>query len=479
MKVGAHYILFLLFILPSASKKYTSSRENELMQNLRDGCGEFFPPSEPPTCQTKGPKWDERKKEKSAIKVFDTLAKSFHLESEYAFAKLHVGVMCNVSGEHRAILLMKIKRTATCSKSIFQSACEANSQRSVYCSWIGTLDNGNPDKMYGAACYPQGAMPPEEEMKLGEIDLCTEWKYGNTGVHRLVIPSQVSTWNTDFLVYYPPAADQRFGDSTMRQEKKYLNPERRTGLVGKGPWKRLGENRVDVPIFVRNYKGVRQIMVTKKSSTYEVITTTRGEVQLTGPVAMFYQKPKSSNEITEWTETTAEEYFYSLLVSSRGEKCSMEKLTKEMKGKRKIFNSYLSHPYETDNAWIKAKVYMLILFESSCLYSMNLKSPENYLDYQWKSYNDSTLRSLENVVNTVFDEKQSKIILAGSYLSPTKYLLYFIISAFIVTLILGGVAIGVSKFIALAIPFALIAVAAFIATAYVKKWFHKRTDINC
>ncbi|CDW58487.1 53 kDa excretory [Trichuris trichiura] len=461
-------------------QRLSPSQEKELAQTLKDGFGEFLPPLERPTRHEKGLKWDDQKKEKAARNVFNTLAKSFNLKAEYAFHKLHVGVICNVSGEHRAILLMKIKRTVSCSKGLFQSSCETKIQKDVFCSWIGTLENENQKKIIGAACYPQAAMPAEEETKLADIDLCSEWMFGSTGVHRLVIPSQVSTWNTNFLIYYPPATDQHFMNSVFREAgKKHVNPERRTGLVGQGPWKNLGENRMDIPILIRSYRGVRQIMVIKKNSSYEVTTTVRGTIYLNGPAAMFYRKPRSGNDLSGQTETTAEEYFHSLLESSSGWKCSREKLANEMKTKRKIFNSYLSHPYETDNAWVKAKVYIIIVPEDSCLYNMNLKAPENHLDYQWKSYNDSTLRSLESVVNTAFDEKQSKVIMAGSYLSPTKYILYFIISGFIVTLILIGVAIGVSKFIALAIPFALIAVAAFIATAYVKKWFHKSHDINC
>ncbi|CDW59703.1 hypothetical protein TTRE_0000804101, partial [Trichuris trichiura] len=292
---------------------------------------------------------------------------------------------------------------------LFQSSCETKIQKDVFCSWIGTLENENQKKIIGAACYPQGAMPAEEETKLADIDLCREWMFGSTGVHRLVIPSQVSTWNTDFLIYYPPATDQHFMNSVFREAgKKHVNPERRTGLVGQGPWKNLGENRMDIPILIRSYRGVKQIMVIRKNSSYEVTTTVRGTIYLNGPAAMFYRKPRSGNDLSGQTETTAEEYFHSLLESSPGWKCSREKLANEMKTKRKIFNSYLSHPYETDNAWVKAKVYIIIAPENSCLYNMNLKAPENHLDYQWKSYNDSTLRSLESVVNTAFDEKQSK-----------------------------------------------------------------------
>ncbi|CDW61194.1 hypothetical protein TTRE_0000963101 [Trichuris trichiura] len=92
-------------------------------------------------------------------------------------------------------------------------------------------------------------------MELAKLDLCRTWRYGNTRFHRLEIPRQVSSKATDFLLYYPPATDLEYhlivDEMGPEFSKVYVNQEGRTGLIGRGIWISLGENRMDIPILLR------------------------------------------------------------------------------------------------------------------------------------------------------------------------------------------------------------------------------------
>ncbi|KFD64184.1 hypothetical protein M514_23673 [Trichuris suis] len=493
MQAGSLCILLMLFVLLSAQKvnnyeicntfstttnrkpqkqmvypqNQRSIEENEeLTRYVTNGFGDILPRFEYPAYMKRKVEWKKEKRDEAARNVLYSFLKFYFTRpSDYTFDKVLAGAKCNISGDEGAIIHMKIKKNEECKKKFFWSACEPSNSTNVYCSWIGFLREEKHKQMLGAVCYSLPGISPEEEMKLAELDLCHEWSYGDTGFYRLVMPWQVTSWDTDFVLYYPPTTDlehlQFMHAPGKKSGKVYTNPERRTGIGGQGIWRKLGENQMDVPIFLRKYNGTRQIMV----------RTGYDDIKVTGPLAMFYRRPKSKDELSKWNQTSAEDYFYSLVEPQYREKCTMDKFLADLKGKRKIFNSYFSHPDETDHAWVKARVYMLILTETSCLYNMNLDAKENYLGFRWKTYNDSTLHAVENMVKTVFTDKETQLrITAGNYLSAARYLAYFVAASVAVTILLGGLAAIVPSMIALGIPVVILALAAIIRAVYLRGW---------
>ncbi|CDW58486.1 53 kDa excretory [Trichuris trichiura] len=457
------------------SQNQPRSPENEeLTRSLTTDFGDIIPRVEHLASNKQKVEWQKEKRDEAAKNVLYSFLKFYFTRApDYSFDKVIVGAKCNISGDEGAILHMKIKKREDCKKKFIWSTCKPVNATNVYCSWVGFLRGEKHKQMLGAVCYALPEISPEDEMILAQLDLCHEWNYANTGYYRLVLPWQVISWDKDFILYYPPTTDlnhlQFIHGKTKKDEETHVNPERRTGIAGQGIWKNLGENQMDIPIFLRKYNGTRQIMV----------RIGHEDIKVTGPLAMFYRKPKSKEELSKWNETSAEDYFYALVESSYKEKCTMDKFLADMKGKRKIFKSYFSHPDETDNAWVKARVYMLIIPETSCLYNLNLDASANYLGFQWKTYNDSTLLAVENVVKTVFTDQETQLrVTAGNYFSASRYLAYFVAAAVAVTILLGGLAAIVPSMIALGIPVVLLTLAAIIRAAYLRKWIFLHQPIK-
>ncbi|KFD45610.1 hypothetical protein M513_13515 [Trichuris suis] len=436
MKINPYCILPLLVLLAaskeiqantfqdSSSEDQSSSEErDDFMEYLVTNFEDIFPSVLRPTCEKKSTERTEENMEKAAKNVFKVLLTDLGHPSEFTFESLIVGAACGTSHRPETILHMKVKRTVTrkcpLAHTLLSPFCKSNEKRNVYCSWIGTLENEVPQKTLGAACYQSGKVSVRDEKILGVTDICSELKYGSTQLHRLLIPEQVSSWNANFFFYYPPTADpqghQALADLGEKVPKKFLNPDGRKGIAGQGFMKKLGKNKVEIPVILRYHKGMTQVLIAGQ----------RDKREMEGPLAMFYQKTTESNELCEWEGPSAGEYFYSLLDTRNETKCSKKKFQKMMKPKTRIYEGYLPNPYETDNAWISVVIYVITASEESCLSNLNLNRTENYLRLHWKSYNSSTLRSVQGIVNTFFKAKESTKITAAGHRTVRNYLFYF------------------------------------------------------
>uniref|UniRef100_A0A5S6QGX8 Uncharacterized protein n=1 Tax=Trichuris muris TaxID=70415 RepID=A0A5S6QGX8_TRIMR len=447
MKLTVHCILPLFLVLIGAEKDDSTAEENEeLMGNLTATIRDILPSPKSQGCKRQIEEWAAVEKEAAAKAVFETLLKLLPSPSQFTFVKLIGGGRCSLPGGPITILNLKLRRTVNATKKLFKLV--SNKPKDVYCSWIGVLENGMHKMMKGAVCYRSKTTTEKDEEQLAKADVCNDWKYAETNLHRLVIPKNVSSWGTDFLIYYPPATDTTYYKVLAAQKIKfpveYLNPSGRTGLTGQGHFRALGENKMEAPIILRLYKGQRQILL----STYH-------KEGIKGPVAMFYRKPKDSAKLLQWKEPSAAEYFYTLLDEQSKAKCPIKEISDLMKGARKLYNGHIPHPYETDNAWVKAKIFMILATEEPCLFDLDLNSEANHLKYQWKTYNDSTLRSVENVVNALFTKEVSKAVVAGSYISAVDHFFYFITAAAVISMFLGS-----------------------LGTTYERSWVFIRENIN-
>ncbi|KFD47290.1 hypothetical protein M513_11843 [Trichuris suis] len=460
-----------IYMDSSSDDSSSSEEKDDLVGDLESNFEDIFPSRPSTACDKQSTKWSQEKKEKAAKNVFNSLLVALEHPSEFTFKKLVVGANCETSGRQETILLMKVKRTVTtsCALSFLNPFCKSSEKRTVYCSWIGNLKNEVHNKTLGAACYQARTISEEDEKKLEGMDICSEWKYGNTNLHRLSIPDQLSSWNTDFLLYYPPTADlpghQTLAELGEKAAKKFSNPEGRKGLAGQGLLKKWGKNEMEIPIILRYYKGSRQILIAAHGD--------KGE--MAGPLPAFYRKPTNSSVLREWNEPSADEYFYSLVEPRNKARCSKEKFLKTMKPKSKIFKGHIPHPYETDNAWVNAAIYMVTPSLDSCFNDLNLSGKENFLHYQWKAYNDSTLRSVQNIVNTFFNKKESRKITAASYRTVGNYLFYFTTATAVICVALG---VAMPHTYALIIPAAIIVLAGILVTIYERRWDFIRSKLN-
>ncbi|KFD47933.1 hypothetical protein M513_11166 [Trichuris suis] len=471
--------------MDSSSEDQSSSEErDDFMEYLVTNFEDIFPSVLRPTCEKKSTERTEENMEKAAKNVFSVLLTDLEHPSEFTFESLIVGAACGTSHRAETILHMKVKRRVTrkCSlaHTLLSPFCKSNEKRNVYCSWIGTLENEVPQKTLGAACYQSGKVSVRDEKILGVTDICSELKYGSTQLHRLLIPEQVSSWNANFFFYYPPTADpqghQALADLGEKVPKKFLNPDGRKGIAGQGFMKKLGKNKVEIPVilrfifcslihYLRHHNGTRQVLIAGRPDKWG----------MQGPLPMFYRKPTSSNELHEWKEPSAGEYFYSLLDSHDQARCSKEIFLKMMSPKSKIFKGHIPHPYETDNAWFTVRIHLIKAWNTSCLNELNLNVEQNYMHFHWKTYDDSTLRSVQDIVNTLFNKKHSKRITAASYRSLSKYLFFFMTATAIACVAFAAPATTIPLLI---LPVVILSLANVFLYIYTERWIFVREGLD-
>ncbi|KFD47289.1 hypothetical protein M513_11842 [Trichuris suis] len=479
MKMKPYWILPLLFVLLAASKdssedRSSSKERDRLVEGLMSKVEDLLPPPPSTACVNRSTEWSPEKKGKAAKNIFNTLLIGLPNPSEFTFEKLIAGAKCGGSDQAQIILHMKVKRTVVVNcpplgivsplnQSFLGRFCKPKEKRNVYCSWIGTLENDEHNKTLGAACYQAKAISEEEEKKLEAMNICSEWQFADTQVRRLSIPEQLSSWSTDLLLYYPPTADLPGNKSLTGIEEKapmrHKNPGGRKGIAGQGLMKKLGKTKMEIPIIIRSYNGTWQVLTADE----------RDKSGIEGPLPMFHSRPTNRSELHEWKEPSADEYFYSLLAIRNETICSKEKLLKAIKRGRRVHNGHLPYPYETDNAWISAAIYLVKVSNESCFNHLNLNGPKNYFGYQWKTYDNSTLRTVQDVVNTVFYKRESKKITAASYRSLGKYLLFFTTATVIACV--AFVAAGATTTLPLLILSTLVALlAAIFLEIYTRRW---------
>ncbi|KFD45149.1 hypothetical protein M513_13974 [Trichuris suis] len=216
-----------------------------------------------------------------------------------------------------------------------------------------------------------------------------------------------------------------------------------------------------------DHNGRRQVLIAGYRDKWEV----------EGPLPMFYRKPTNNSELREWNEPSADEYFYSLLDARNKTRCSKEEFQNLMKPKSKVYKGYLPNAYETDNAWVHAVIYMIKVTNESCLNDLNLNATQNYLHFYWKTYNYSTLRTVQDTVNTFFNRESSKKITAGSYRILRNYPFFFI-AATAVASVAFGVPAAAMPLMILPLPIIITVLARILIEVYLESWVFVREDLD-
>ncbi|KFD60275.1 hypothetical protein M514_11842 [Trichuris suis] len=502
MKMKPYWILPLLFVLLAASKdssedRSSSKERDRLVEGLMSKVEDLLPPPPSTACVNRSTEWSPEKKGKAAKNIFNTLLIGLPNPSEFTFEKLIAGAKCGGSDQAQIILHMKVKRTVVVNCpplgiSFLGRFCKPKEKRNVYCSWIGTLENDEHNKTLGAACYQAKAISEEEEKKLEAMNICSEWQFADTQVRRLSIPEQLSSWSTDLLLYYPPTADLPGNKSLTGIEEKapmrHKNPGGRKGIAGQGLMKKLGKNKMEIPVIIRKQTDSVKTSATKFrqcvlqfmscNGTWQVLTADeRDKSGIEGPLPMFYSRPRNRSELHEWKEPSADEYFYSLLDIHNETICSKEKLLKTIKRGRRVHNGHLPYPYETDNAWISAAIYLVKVSNESCFNHLNLSATENYFGYKWKTFDNSTLRTVQDVVNTFFYKRESKKITAASYRSLGKYLFFFT-TAIVIACVAFGAAGTTATIPLLILPTVIALLAGIFLEIYTRRWVFVRESLK-
>ncbi|KFD47944.1 hypothetical protein M513_11177 [Trichuris suis] len=414
MKLSPYCTLLLLFPLLSAQKNESPTEQDDKpIEEVAEGIGDLLPSPQPSPCQRKESPWRT-----AAKNVLAELSKLMHPHSNVTLEKVILGAKCSAAAQRSVILHMKIG-AQQCRESGLFSFCKSGSSKSAYCSWIGRLDGLSHEKTFGAMCYTTEKISEEEEWTLATMDVCSLWRYGDTILHRLLVPVGLEKWKKSLILYRPVATDpsmQNESVSTTGQsyQSMYRNPQGRAGIVGRGLLKHLGENLMELPILLRDTSRGREILL---ASTNETRTSI-------GPFGVFYRHFQKYRQHHNLNLTDAEDYFYTLVEPVNGTKCDIDQFRKDMNQKRTLFNTRVHHPHETDNAWVKLKIYFLTVSSNSCLYDLNLKSEANHFHFQWKPYSDARLQSLNNMVTSNFKFPKTRAITSVSYLQRAYYVFY-------------------------------------------------------
>ncbi|KFD64176.1 hypothetical protein M514_11177, partial [Trichuris suis] len=356
-----------------------TEQDDKPIEEVAEGIGDLLPSPQPSPCQRKESPWRT-----AAKNVLAELSKLMHPHSNVTLEKVILGAKCSAAAQRSVILHMKIG-AQQCRESGLFSFCKSGSSKSAYCSWIGRLDGLSHEKTFGAMCYTTEKISEE--------------------LHRLLVPVGLEKWKKSLILYRPVATDpsmQNESVSTTGQsyQSMYRNPQGRAGIVGRGLLKHLGENLMELPILLRDTSRGREILL---ASTNETRTSI-------GPFGVFYRHFQKYRQHHNLNLTDAEDYFYTLVEPVNGTKCDIDQFRKDMNQKRTLFNTRVHHPHETDNAWVKLKIYFLTVSSNSCLYDLNLKSEANHFHFQWKPYSDARLQSLNNMVTSNFKFPKTRAI---------------------------------------------------------------------
>uniref|UniRef100_A0A5S6QNJ0 Reverse transcriptase domain-containing protein n=1 Tax=Trichuris muris TaxID=70415 RepID=A0A5S6QNJ0_TRIMR len=283
-------------------------------------------------------------------------------------------------------------------RGTLEPKCSSEILNFVYCSWIGKLQGNVPRVTLGAHCFRSRRGLGKHEAELTGADVCTEWKYGDTTLYRLPIPARKSLWDVKFLLYQPPVTTSRRTNgsktSTSKAEPSVgipLNPEGRTGIAGLGMLKSYGKNKMEIPIIVRYHDNVKEVLLCNRQGTEQTF----------GPLPAFYKRTSTKGMQLAPEGLLMEEYFFGLVKAEYKTRCPSEKFRSAMKPTRRIFNDNLPHPYTTDNAWVKAAIYMVTTEQEPCFDHLDLSHGKNYFHYEWKAFNGtavSNVRALTKIL---------------------------------------------------------------------------------
>ncbi|KFD67333.1 hypothetical protein M514_05012 [Trichuris suis] len=262
---------------------------NQMMGSIMEDAQGYFQPELPReslTTQRKAFKWDESTKTNFAKHVFESfILPMLGHPKEYGFEKLIFAVLCPVASEYRVILQMKISRLLDCTK---------------------------------------------DEAGMAEVDICSDWKYGDTQFHRLGIPEHVAKSKSAYLLYNPPVVGNLYNGSTASKDPKTVkmpvNPKGKTGIAGQGMLRSLGENIMDIPIVFRKVGKYREVLITDQE----------GKEHTNGPLPMFYESSMQSGKRYGRSEPSAEGYFSSLVKPEFKKKCNSETFRLALRFSREV-----------------------------------------------------------------------------------------------------------------------------------------------
>uniref|UniRef100_A0A5S6Q1S9 Uncharacterized protein n=1 Tax=Trichuris muris TaxID=70415 RepID=A0A5S6Q1S9_TRIMR len=363
---------------------------DELVESLTVDVQDAFVPPVEQSCQRETVEWKENEKLAFAKSTYESLMKPLQLLGRVQFKNMVFGVKCRVANELRVIVQFKASSLGNCTTKMSHSKCVEKHKNPIYCTWIGTVQNQEPAKTLGAVCFHSTIISLKDELDMAWVDVCNDWKYGETQFYRLAIPEQLSKSKTRFLLYNPPLADtldERSADiRNMNADDMPLNPEGKTGIAGRGMLRKLGENILEIPIIRRKVgKSTQVLLASQHNAKYTV-----------GPLPTFHQNAERSDNQRDRSELSFEEYFHGLVKPEYRSNCTLETFQLALRSNSKTYRQYMPHPYTTDNAWVIGLVRVIKTKYEPCFDGIDLDHKANYLHYKWTTFNRSTVDYLKD-----------------------------------------------------------------------------------
>ncbi|CDW59531.1 hypothetical protein TTRE_0000786701 [Trichuris trichiura] len=337
---------------------------------------------------------------KTAVQLFHFFSKYLYKPEQYRFQRLISFTTCGSQGDIETIVQFKLLRQTPSKLS------EMKKELHVYCSWIGYFRHNSPRKTLGSACYESKKVLHKYEVMLSKIDPCGEWIFEEPYTYRLGIPRHMSTAETHFPFYLPPgnpAPEITYMIDNNLELPQYTNF--RTGMLGLGGLRYLGENLMRIPVILRKHGNFYKILLVRD---YD-----RNKAE--GPLPMFYKNPKPHKVRRPVPKESFEEYFHALVKPERKTICSKEKFRSALESAHTLFKNYFPHPQSTDNSWVTATVYLIFTKEEPCFNHISLSSEANYLHYEWELFNESAIRSLAALLSKVSPKEKLRELQFGAY----------------------------------------------------------------
>ncbi|KFD64178.1 hypothetical protein M514_23667 [Trichuris suis] len=476
---GAATMLFVFCLVLSLvlspfiqGKQVADPRGEKAMQKIMERFGNFLYPTNQNQNSSELETWDDAEKTTAATNVFYMLLGKLDQSQKFDFSELIAGSKCIAqSGEKHVIMHLKLLRHGKCHKVPFFHRCP--SEQNVYCTWSGTLHESMLNKTDGYLCFESNEVSKEDEEELANLNPCAMWKYSEEGAYRLPIPASMLPWKKSFLLYQPPIAflrDEKGPDGGKGLPAAPKNPEGRTGIAGRGLLMRWGENKMEIPIIIRRFRGINLIII----SSYCMLALLReasrksAEVLMRGrydkekgesPLPMFYKIQKQEEDFPGLL--SMEKHFYEMMATDQKSNCTMEKLRSSFKSARKLTIKYFPHPYATDNAWIAASIRVIGTCEEPCFNYLDLNKSSNQFQYRWEKYNDSDIYDMDDLVNSLLKKQLTPQTSAMSFVFSKVAQVAFLIAALLVSVLVVTICIAL---LLISIPVMMLLAAAIFET---------------
>uniref|UniRef100_A0A5S6QGD1 Histone-lysine N-methyltransferase SETMAR n=1 Tax=Trichuris muris TaxID=70415 RepID=A0A5S6QGD1_TRIMR len=365
--------LSILFLVWTEGYCYNEATAN-LVENVAHGFKDFLPSPKGPSDGSASATLNDYSLTNISREVFDLMRRSDNCLDVYKYGKLIGGAICRHNNESRVVLQLKASKIEDYTDNSDEISCKLSEHRSIYCSWIGTVENGKPGRTVAVACFNSKELSKQEQLEMGKINYCSELRYADSQNYRLPIPSRFSRWDECFYAYQPSTVNRTvpFLLSFMYDPNfgMPLNPEGRTGISGQGMLRKLGENRIEILVIMRDTVKPKQIL----------LSPLKKKIEKEGPLPTFCEPYNDLDFDHCENDPSAEEYFYGLTKRADRRICTLEKFRNALKSRRRIYHDYLPHPLATDNAWVHATVWI-----RACVQSGNLDLPLSQQEGSFKA----------------------------------------------------------------------------------------------